>query len=83
MSIELLTPDWLNSTYQSSGFFGETFVEAPAMFKDHGTYYAVGRTLADGRMLGAASLYQSSQVPMVATALWTLLLLLRRRKRDW
>jgi hypothetical protein len=57
MSIELLTPDWLNSTYQSSGFFGETFVEAPAMFKDHGTYYAVGRILTKRAGAGLYSLH--------------------------
>lgn len=49
MSVERLTADWLNSTYASSGFIGETFVEAPALFKHEGTYYAV-RTMMTVRV---------------------------------
>lgn len=53
MSIELLSDDFLSSvatehpvpgtgpTNVSSGYFGHEFVEAPAIFKRNGTYYAL------------------------------------------
>jgi len=43
MSVEQLSWDFLSTTglNHSSGFFGDSFVEAPAMFKRDGTYYAV------------------------------------------
>jgi len=43
MSVEKLSDDYLSSLGKqfNSGFFGETFVEAPAMFKRNGIYYAV------------------------------------------
>jgi hypothetical protein len=43
MSIEKLTPDYLSTMGEkaSSGYFGDGFVEAPAMFKRNGKYYAV------------------------------------------
>jgi hypothetical protein len=46
MSIERLAPDFLTSlgatdSTQSSGIFGESYVEAPAIFKRNGIYYAV------------------------------------------
>jgi hypothetical protein len=43
MSVERLAPDFLSSTglKHSSGFFGETFVEAPTMFERNGAYFAV------------------------------------------
>ncbi len=41
MSVELLTPDFLNSTLRNSGFIGNNFVEAPALFKRGHVYYAV------------------------------------------
>lgn len=45
MSIERLAPDYLSSLgasdpSQSSGVFGDTFVEAPALFKRGSIYYA-------------------------------------------
>jgi hypothetical protein len=40
ISIERLTLDYLNSTKVSSGIFGDSFVEAPALFKRNGIYYA-------------------------------------------
>lgn len=40
ISIERLTPDYLNSTLVTSGVFGDSFVEAPAMFKRGNVYYA-------------------------------------------
>lgn len=39
ISTELLQPDYLSSTGINSGFFAQ-FVEAPALFKHKGTYYA-------------------------------------------
>ncbi|CAF1492715.1 unnamed protein product [Rotaria magnacalcarata] len=43
MSVEKLSDDYLSSLGKefNSGYFGETFVEAPAMFKRNGIYYAV------------------------------------------
>jgi sucrose-6-phosphate hydrolase SacC (GH32 family) len=43
MSVEKLTPDFLGTEGLSanSGFFGQWYVEAPAMFYDNGIYYAV------------------------------------------
>ncbi|CAF0842463.1 unnamed protein product [Adineta ricciae] len=43
MSVEKLSSDYLSSLGKqyNSGFFGQNFVEAPAMFKRHDTYYAV------------------------------------------
>ena len=43
MSVERLSDDYLTSLGKqfNSGFFGQTFVEAPAMFKRNGIYYAV------------------------------------------
>jgi len=43
MSVEKLADDYLSSLgkQNNSGFFGQTFVEAPAMFKRQGIYYAV------------------------------------------
>ncbi|CAF3346585.1 unnamed protein product [Rotaria socialis] len=43
MSVEKLSDDYLSSLGKefNSGYFGENFVEAPAMFKRNGTYYAV------------------------------------------
>jgi beta-xylosidase len=43
MSVEKLSEDYLSSLGKeyNSGFFGQTFVEAPAMFKRNGMYYAV------------------------------------------
>jgi hypothetical protein len=43
MSIERLTPDYSGTMGASgnSGFFGASFVEAPALFKREGVYYAV------------------------------------------
>eukprot|EP00456_Euglypha_rotunda_P031921 TRINITY_DN24782_c0_g1_i4.p1 TRINITY_DN24782_c0_g1~~TRINITY_DN24782_c0_g1_i4.p1 ORF type:complete len:156 (+),score=29.23 TRINITY_DN24782_c0_g1_i4:3-470(+) len=43
MSVEKLTDDYLQTTGSSgnSGFFGDSNVEAPAMFKRNGFYYAV------------------------------------------
>jgi hypothetical protein len=43
MSVEELTEDYLESKGSSfnSGFFGQSFVEAPAMFKRNNVYYAV------------------------------------------
>eukprot|EP01116_Phalansterium_solitarium_P010020 TRINITY_DN24401_c0_g1_i1.p1 TRINITY_DN24401_c0_g1~~TRINITY_DN24401_c0_g1_i1.p1 ORF type:complete len:347 (-),score=107.94 TRINITY_DN24401_c0_g1_i1:115-1155(-) len=43
MSVERLTPDYIATVGSSgnSGFFGNTFVEAPALFKRNGIYYAV------------------------------------------
>ena len=46
MSIEKLAPDYLSSLgatdpSQSSGIFGDSFVEAPALFKRGAIYYAV------------------------------------------
>jgi len=43
MSVEKLTPDYLSTlgNSSSSGFFGESFVEAPALFSRNGIYYAV------------------------------------------
>jgi hypothetical protein len=38
--IEKLTDDYLHSTNETLGIFGDPFVEAPAMFKRKGTYYA-------------------------------------------
>lgn len=40
ISIERLTLDYTNSTLQSSGIFGDSFVEAPALFKRGDIYYA-------------------------------------------
>jgi hypothetical protein len=41
ISIELLADDYCSSllNQSQSGFFGDSFVEAPAMFKRHATYY--------------------------------------------
>ena len=43
MSVEKLSDDYLSSLGKqfNSGFFGQTFVEAPAMFKRNGIYYAL------------------------------------------
>jgi beta-xylosidase len=43
MSVERLTPDYLASegSAGNSGFFGQSFVEAPSMFKRNGVYYTV------------------------------------------
>jgi len=43
MSVEQLSDDYLTTLGLShnSGFFGDSFVEAPAMFKRNGIYYAV------------------------------------------
>lgn len=43
MSIEKLSDDYLSTLGKqyNSGFFGQTNVEAPAMFKRNGTYYTV------------------------------------------
>jgi beta-xylosidase len=43
MSVEKLSDDYLSSLGKefNSGYFGQTFVEAPAIFKRNGTYYAV------------------------------------------
>lgn len=41
MSIERLSPDYTSSTLVSSGIFGASFVEAPALFKRGSVYYAV------------------------------------------
>ena len=41
MSVERLTPDWLDSTRVTSGFFGASFVESPVMFERKGTFYAL------------------------------------------
>jgi beta-xylosidase len=43
MSVEKLSDDYLSSLGKeyNSRFFGQTFVEAPAMFKRNGIYYAV------------------------------------------
>jgi hypothetical protein len=38
--IEKLTADYLHSTNETLGIFGDPFVEAPAMIKRKGTYYA-------------------------------------------
>eukprot|EP00043_Microstomoeca_roanoka_P006211 m.61088 g.61088 ORF g.61088 m.61088 type:complete len:425 (-) comp13322_c0_seq2:21-1295(-) len=41
ISVERLNSDFLSSTLENSGFFGETFVEAPNLFKRKGVYYAL------------------------------------------
>ncbi|UJR09258.1 hypothetical protein I4U23_013504 [Adineta vaga] len=43
MSVEKLSSDYLSSLGKqfNSGYFGQTFVEAPTMFKRNGIYYAV------------------------------------------
>eukprot|EP00698_Gefionella_okellyi_P002081 TRINITY_DN11960_c0_g1_i1.p1 TRINITY_DN11960_c0_g1~~TRINITY_DN11960_c0_g1_i1.p1 ORF type:complete len:390 (-),score=94.49 TRINITY_DN11960_c0_g1_i1:847-1995(-) len=43
MSVEQLTDDYLSTrgAKYNSGFFGASFVEAPALFKRNGVYYAV------------------------------------------
>lgn len=41
MSAEQLTPDYLDSSKLNSGFFGNSFVEAPAVFIRQHIYYAV------------------------------------------
>jgi hypothetical protein len=42
MSVEKLTDDYLSTlgNASTSGFFGQSFVEAPAIFKRNGVYYA-------------------------------------------
>eukprot|EP01090_Pellita_catalonica_P016055 TRINITY_DN4502_c0_g1_i1.p1 TRINITY_DN4502_c0_g1~~TRINITY_DN4502_c0_g1_i1.p1 ORF type:complete len:321 (-),score=22.84 TRINITY_DN4502_c0_g1_i1:40-1002(-) len=41
ISIERLTPDYLASTFATSGLFGKSPSEAPAMFKRNGVYFAL------------------------------------------
>lgn len=42
MSVERLTPDWLNTTRNNSGTIGDVFfVEAPALFRRNNVYYAL------------------------------------------
>jgi len=43
MSVEQLSPDFTTTLglKANSGYFGNSFVEAPAMFKANGTYYAI------------------------------------------
>lgn len=41
MLIEKLDPDYLHSTNETHGIFGNPFVEAPVMFKRRGVYYAL------------------------------------------
>lgn len=65
MSIERLTPDYTASLGASanSGFFGHDFVEAPAMFKRNGIYYAVfGQCCCYCEEGGPVIVYTSSNV---------------------
>lgn len=41
MLIEKLSPDYLRSTNETLGVFGDPFVEAPVLFKRKGVYYAL------------------------------------------
>jgi beta-xylosidase len=41
ISIERLTPDYLQSTYENYGFFPDTYVEGATLFKRNGIYYAL------------------------------------------
>ena len=69
MSIERLTPDYTNSLGQSdpsasSGFFGESFVEAPVMFKRLGVYYALFGTCCCFCGQGSGTVAYSSSNPL-------------------
>ena len=54
MSVELLTPDFTDSARAgSSGFFGDSFVEAPALFRRGAVYYAIfGRCVLFSPVMG-------------------------------
>jgi len=70
MSIERLSPDYLTSLAatdptQSSGVFGDSNVEAPAIFKRNGIYYAVfGSCCCYCGSGSAVTVYTSSAGPL-------------------
>jgi hypothetical protein len=66
MSIEKLAPDFLSSlgAQASSGYFGQTFVEAPAMFQRGNMYYAVFGTCCCYCKKGGPVTYYTSTNPL-------------------
>jgi len=65
MSLEKLAPDYLSSLPNTStGYFGNSFVEAPAMFKRDGLYYTVFGTCCCYCKGGGPVTYYTSKTPL-------------------